>query len=230
MVMIYLVEDDHSIRELILYTLNNTGMTAEGFENPSNFWQAIEKQTPDLLILDIMLPEEDGISILKKLRNNPATAFLPIIMLTAKSAEYDKVNGLDSGADDYITKPFSMMELISRIKALLRRTVTTAESTDKDTIVYEKLSVNRKNHTVIAEGRTVTVTLKEFELLYLLMQNPHQVFDRDRLLEDIWGYAFDGENRTVDVHIRTLRQKLGDCACYIETVRGIGYKLGGDSQ
>jgi two-component system alkaline phosphatase synthesis response regulator PhoP len=230
MVMIYLVEDDHSIRELILYTLNNTGMTAEGFENPSNFWQAIEKQIPDLLILDIMLPEEDGISILKKLRNNPATAFLPIIMLTAKSAEYDKVNGLDSGADDYITKPFSMMELISRIKALMRRTVTTAESTDKDTIVYGRLSVNRKNHTVIAEGRTVTVTLKEFELLYLLMQNPHQVFDRDRLLEDIWGYAFDGENRTVDVHIRTLRQKLGDCACYIETVRGVGYKLGGDGQ
>lgn len=228
--MIYLVEDDHSIRELILYTLNNTGMTAEGFENPSNFWQAIEKQIPDLLILDIMLPEEDGISILKKLRNNPTTAFLPIIMLTAKSAEYDKVNGLDSGADDYITKPFSMMELISRIKALLRRTVTTAESTDKDTIVYGRLSVNRKNHTVIAEGRTVTVTLKEFDLLYLLMQNPHQVFDRDRLLEDIWGYAFDGENRTVDVHIRTLRQKLGDCACYIETVRGVGYKLGGDDQ
>jgi two-component system alkaline phosphatase synthesis response regulator PhoP len=123
-----------------------------------------------------------------------------------------------------------MMELISRIKALLRRTVTTAESTDKDTIVYGRLSVNRKNHTVIAEGRTVTVTLKEFELLYLLMQNPHQVFDRDRLLEDIWGYAFDGENRTVDVHIRTLRQKLGDCACYIETVRGVGYKLGGDGQ
>jgi two-component system alkaline phosphatase synthesis response regulator PhoP len=230
MVMIYLVEDDHSIRELILYTLNNTGMTAEGFENPSNFWQAIEKQIPDLLILDIMLPEEDGISILKKLRNNPTTAFLPIIMLTAKSAEYDKVNGLDSGADDYITKPFSMMELISRIKALMRRIVTTAESTDKDTIVYGRLSVNRKNHTVIAEGRTVTVTLKEFELLYLLMQNPHQVFDRDRLLEDIWGYAFDGENRTVDVHIRTLRQKLGDCACYIETVRGVGYKLGGDEQ
>jgi two-component system alkaline phosphatase synthesis response regulator PhoP len=230
MVMIYLVEDDHSIRELILYTLNNTGMTAEGFENPSNFWQAIEKQIPDLLILDIMLPEEDGISILKKLRNNPATAFLPIIMLTAKSAEYDKVNGLDSGADDYITKPFSMMELISRIKALMRRIVTTAESTDKDTIVYGRLSVNRKNHTVIAEGRTVTVTLKEIELLYLLMQHPHQVFDRDRLLEDIWGYAFDGENRTVDVHIRTLRQKLGDCACYIETVRGVGYKLGGDDQ
>ena len=228
--MIYLVEDDHSIRELILYTLNNTGMTAEGFETPAYFWQAMQESIPDLLILDIMLPGEDGISILKKLRSNPPTSTLPIIMLTAKSAEYDKVNGLDSGADDYITKPFSMMELISRIKALLRRTVTTAESTDKDTIVYGRLSVNRKNHTVIAEGRSITVTLKEFDLLYLLMQNPHQVFDRDRLLEDIWGYAFDGENRTVDVHIRTLRQKLGDCACYIETVRGVGYKLGGDSQ
>jgi two-component system alkaline phosphatase synthesis response regulator PhoP len=227
--MIYFIEDDHNIRELVLYTLNNCDMQAIGFETPSEFWQALEQHLPRLILLDIMLPEEDGISILKKLRQNPTTAHLPIMMLTAKTTELDKVTGLDSGADDYLTKPFSMMELISRIKALLRRTLP--QKSDKvEEIVCHNLRINRISHTVTANGKPISVTLKEFELLWLFMENPHQVFDRDQLLEKIWGYSFDGENRTVDVHIRTLRQKLGDCACYIETVRGIGYKLGGNDQ
>lgn len=222
--MIYLIEDDNNIRELILYTLNNYGLEAVGFETPSAFWPALKEHTPDLILLDIMLPEEDGISILKKLRANAITSLLPIMLLTAKTAEYDKVLGLDSGADDYITKPFGMMELVSRIKALLRRT----RATQPDEYTYGNLTVNISRHTITANGRPVAATLKEFDLLCLLIRNPGVVFDRDQLLAQIWGYAFDGENRTVDVHVRTLRQKLGDCAGYIETVRGIGYKLGGN--
>ena len=224
--MIYLVEDDNNIRELIVYTLNNYGLEAAGFETPGDFWKAMKNQTPDLVLLDIMLPEEDGISILKKLRSNPATGLLPIMLLTAKAAEYDKVLGLDSGADDYITKPFGMMELVSRIKALLRRT----KGSQPEEYTFKELTVNTRQHTVTANGRPVSTTLKEFDLLCLLIRNPGMVFDRDQLLEQVWGYAFDGENRTVDVHIRTLRQKLGDCAEYIETVRGVGYKLGGGNQ
>lgn len=223
--LIYLVEDDNSIRELVAYTLHSAGFQAEGFEKPSAFWHACETKLPDLVLLDLMLPEEDGISILKKLRQAPHTKKLPIILLTAKSSEYDKIMGLDSGADDYVAKPFSMMELLARVKALLRRT-----ERNEAEVVYSmgSLSVNQTRHEVRVDGSEVTLTLKEFELLCLLMENKGRVLTRDQLLNRIWGYGFDGENRTVDVHIRTLRQKLGKCGEYIETVRGVGYKIGGN--
>ena len=221
--LIYLVEDDNSIRELVAYTLQSTGFQAEGFDKPSAFWHRMEMQLPDLVLLDLMLPEEDGISILKKLRNDPKTKKMPIILLTAKSSEYDKVMGLENGADDYVAKPFSMMELLARVKALLRR----VEKDDDDSIVVGSLSVNKTRHEVKVNGENVTLTLKEFDLLCLLMENKGKVLTRDQLLNSIWGYEFDGENRTVDVHIRTLRQKLGVCGEYIETVRGVGYKVGG---
>lgn len=223
--LIYLVEDDNSIRELVAYTLQSAGFQAEGFERPSAFWYACERKLPDLVLLDLMLPEEDGISILKKLRQSPRTKKLPIILLTAKSSEYDKIMGLDSGADDYVAKPFSMMELLARVKALLRRTERSEEE-----VIYSmgSLSVNQTRHEVWVDGAEVVLTLKEFELLCLLMENQGRVLTRDQLLNSIWGYGFDGENRTVDVHIRTLRQKLGKCGGYIETVRGVGYKIGGN--
>ena len=222
--LIYLVEDDNSIRELVAYTLQSGGFRAEGFEKPSAFWHACESQLPDLVLLDLMLPEEDGISILKKLRSEPKTKKMPIILLTAKSSEYDKVMGLENGADDYVAKPFSMMELLARVKALLRR----VEKDENADLVVGSLSVNKERHEVLAKGEAVTLTLKEFELLCLLMENKGKVLTRDQLLNSIWGYEFDGENRTVDVHIRTLRQKLGECGEYIETVRGVGYKVGGN--
>lgn len=222
--LIYLVEDDSSIRELVAYTLQSAGFQAEGFEKPSAFWHALEQATPDLVLLDLMLPEEDGISILKKLRSNVKTEDLPIILLTAKSSEYDKVLGLESGADDYIAKPFGMMELLARVKALLRRT---EKKTSADFVVGS-LSVSKSRHEVKVGQQEVVLTLKEFELLCLLLENRGRVLSRDQLLNHIWGYSFDGENRTVDVHIRTLRQKLGSCGEYIETVRGVGYKIGGN--
>lgn len=222
--LIYLVEDDNSIRELVAYTLQSAGFQAEGFERPSAFWSACQTQLPDLVLLDLMLPEEDGISILKKLRQDSRTKKLPIILLTAKSSEYDKVVGLETGADDYVAKPFGMMELLARVKALLRRV-----DKDEDTgYSVGVLSVNKSRHEVKANGVEVTLTLKEFELLCLLLENKGKVLTRDQLLNSIWGYEFDGENRTVDVHIRTLRQKLGSCGEYIETVRGVGYKVGGN--
>ena len=220
--MIYVVEDDNGIRELLLYTLNGSGYETSGFSAPSYFWEAMEKEIPQLILLDIMLPGEDGISVLKKIRANPATAQIPIIMVTAKSAEYDKVEGLDNGADDYITKPFGMMELVSRVKALLRRTV----SAPTPTLTYGDIEIQPASRTLLVKGEPVTVTLKEFELLQLLLKHPSRVYPREELLEKIWGYTFEGESRTLDVHIRTLRQKLGDYGKYIETVRGIGYKLG----
>ncbi len=223
--MIYLVEDDNSIRELVTYTLNSSGMETEGFERPSDFWKAMDSKQPSLVILDIMLPEESGLSVLKKLRNSQATRRLPVMMLTAKSTEYDKVVGLDSGADDYVAKPFGMMELLSRVKALLRRTGGADEEFEYR---VGDLYLNTNQHTVKVKGETVTLTLKEYEVLTLLIKNRGIVFDRDRLLNTIWGYSFDGENRTVDVHIRTLRHKLGACGDYIETVRGVGYKFGSD--
>ena len=222
--MIYLVEDDNSIRELVLYTLNASGLEAEGFERPSAFWGAMERQKPELVILDIMLPEEDGLSILRQLREKDR--LLPVMMLTAKSTEYDKVVGLDAGADDYLAKPFGMMELMARVKALLRRSARREERTGQYTL--GRLALNTAQHTVKVDGEAVTLTLKEFELLQLLLEHKGMVFSRDQLLNRVWGYAFDGENRTVDVHIRTLRQKLGPCGDYIETVRGVGYKIGGD--
>lgn len=225
--MIYCVEDDSNIRELVVYTLESTGMKARGFENGRAFMEALAFETPELVLLDIMLPGEDGIEILKKLRNGAKTKDIPVIMLTAKGSEYDKVIGLDSGADDYITKPFGMMELVSRIKAVLRRTIR-----KKEEMKYQigNLLIDVEKHLVKVDGKTVTLTLKEFELLEKLMKNRYIVLTRDRLLEEIWGYDFTGETRTVDVHVRTLRQKLGNAGELIETVRGVGYRIGGDNE
>lgn len=222
--MIYLVEDDNSIRDLVVYTLGTTGFEAKGFEYPSQFWKAMDAQLPDLILLDIMLPEEDGLSILKKLRTASPTARIPVIMLTAKGTEYDKVVGLDSGADDYIPKPFGMMELISRVKAMLRRT---ERSVSTGSYTLGNLYVSAEKHTVRVDDSPVTLTLKEFEMLCYLLENRDIVLTRDQLHDRIWGYDFDGESRTVDVHIRTLRQKLGSAGELIKTVRGIGYKIGG---
>ena len=222
--MIYLLEDDDSIRDLVLYTLQSQGMEARGFPLPSAFWEAVAEHIPSLVLLDIMLPEEDGISVLKKLRSSARTSKLPVIMLTAKGTEYDKVLGLDAGADDYLAKPFGMMELLSRIRALLRRT-----QQETDTYRCGVLTVDRIRHTVTVNGQKVILTQKEFEVLCLLLKNRGQVLSRERLIEDVWGYAFTGESRTVDVHIRTLRQKLGEAGAYIETVRGYGYKISRES-
>lgn len=223
--MIYILEDDASIRKLVMYTLESQGLETEGFERPSAFWKALERRQPQLLLLDIMLPEEDGLQILKRLRSNPATKALPVLLLTAKGAEYDKVLGLDLGADDYIVKPFGMMELMARIRTALRHAGRETEPAD---VCYEvgDLWVDPKQHIVREGNREVTLTLKEFQLLCLLLERKGTVFTRDQLLNTIWGYEFDGASRTVDVHIRTLRQKLGEAGGYIETVRGIGYKIG----
>ena len=226
--MIYVLEDDESIRELIIYTLNGQKMEAKGFSTPSEFWEAISEKVPSLVLLDIMLPEEDGFSILEKLRAAPATKRLPIIMLTAKGSEYDIVRGLDVGADDYIPKPFRMMELLSRIRALLRR--SGANDGRMEEYRVGNLYVNPTRHEVQVDGKDVVLTLKEFELLNLLISRQGIVFTRAQLLDEIWGYGFDGESRTVDVHVRTLRQKLGPAGNYIETVRGIGYKIGGEKE
>lgn len=226
--MIYVLEDDESIRELIIYTLNGQKVEAKGFSTPSEFWEAISEKVPSLVLLDIMLPEEDGFSILEKLRAAPATKRLPIIMLTAKGSEYDIVRGLDIGADDYIPKPFRMMELLSRIRALLRR--SGANDGRMEEYRVGNLYVNPTRHEVQVDGKDVVLTLKEFELLNLLISRQGIVFTRAQLLDEIWGYGFDGESRTVDVHVRTLRQKLGPAGNYIETVRGIGYKIGGEKE
>lgn len=225
--MIYFLEDDDSIRELVVYTLNNTDLPAEGFHRPAEFWAAMEQQIPALILLDIMLPEEDGMKVLKKLRAAPATAHVPVMMVTAKSGEYDKVVGLDAGADDYLTKPFGIMELVSRVKALLRR-AGTASSAETEYRLGD-LYVNPSRHEVRVVGQPVSLTYKEFELLCLLLENKGRVLNRDTILDRVWGYTFDGESRTVDVHIRTLRTKLGVCGDLVETVRGMGYKIGGDT-
>ena len=220
--MIYCVEDEKNIRELVTYTLVTTGMETEGFEDGKGFWQAMKKQKPSLILLDIMLPGEDGMEILKKLKSSPATQEIPVIMVTAKSSEYDKVIGLDEGADDYIAKPFGMMELVSRVKAVLRRTSPKEEKE----LTAPGLSVDLNRHKVMVEGEEIALTLKEFELLSKLLKNRNMVLTRDRLLEEIWGYDYIGETRTVDVHIRTLRQKLKSAGELIETVRGVGYRIG----
>lgn len=222
--MIYLVEDDDSIRELIVYTLNNLGMKTIGFSIPSSFWKSMKDALPTVILLDVMLPEEDGLHILKKIRSTPAYKKLPVMMLTAKTSEYDKVVGLDLGADDYVPKPFGMMELVARIKALIRRT----EDVATELIEYRigDLYVCPSKHIVKVDGHEILLTLKEFEILCLLLENRDIVLTRDQLLDKIWGYSFDGENRTVDVHIRTLRHKLGLAGDFIKTVRGVGYKIG----
>lgn len=220
--MIYVVEDDSSIRELIVYTLTSMNLDAIGFENPSEFWAQMKKQLPTLIMLDVMLPEEDGIEILKQIRKNSETELLPVMMVTAKTSEYDRINGLDNGADDYIAKPFSMMEMVARVKALLRRTSTKEKQKE---YFLDNLYVCPAKHMVKVDGKDVLLALKEFELLCLLLQNRGIVLTRDQLLNKIWGYAFDGESRTVDVHIRTLRQKLGNASNVIKTIRGVGYKI-----
>ena len=222
--MIYLVEDDDSIRELVLYTLHTTGFEAEGFRNAADFWQALEKELPQLVLLDIMLPDEDGLHILKRLRAGAETADLPVMMLTAKSSEYDRVVGLDSGADDYMPKPFGMMELVSRVRALLRRAAKPAAE-DKF-FTAGSLAVDVKRRAVTVDGEPVILTYKEFELLCYLLENRGVVLSRDQILTKIWDYNYSGETRTVDVHIRTLRQKLGAGGTLIETVRGVGYRMG----
>ena len=224
--MIYLVEDDDSIRELVLYTLHTTGFEAEGFRNAADFWQALEKELPQLVLLDIMVPDEDGLHILKRLRAGAETADLPVMMLTAKSSEYDRVVGLDSGADDYMPKPFGMMELVSRVRALLRRAAKPAAE-DK-LFTAGSLAVDVKRRAVTVDGEPVILTYKEFELLCYLLENRGVVLSRDQILTKIWDYNYSGETRTVDVHIRTLRQKLGDAGALIETVRGVGYRLAQD--
>lgn len=224
--MIYLVEDDDNIRELVLYTLHTTGFEAEGFRNAADFWQALEKELPQLVLLDIMLPDEDGLHILKRLRAGAETADLPVMMLTAKSSEYDRVVGLDSGADDYLPKPFGMMELVSRVRALLRRAAKPAAE-DK-LFTAGSLAVDVKRRAVTVDGEPVILTYKEFELLCYLLENRGVVLSRDQILTKIWDYNYSGETRTVDVHIRTLRQKLGDAGALIETVRGVGYRLAQD--
>ena len=221
--MIYCVEDERNIRELLVYTLGTTGFEAKGFGDGKEFKKALKEELPELILLDIMLPGEDGLSLLKKLKSSQKTKEIPVIMVTAKGAEYDKVIGLDGGADDYVTKPFGMMELVSGIKAVLRR--TKKEQGDGQYSIGN-LSIDLKKHLVFVDGKQVTLTLKEFELLGRLVQNTNIVLTRDRLLEDIWGYDFDGETRTVDVHVRTLRQKLGSAGDMIQTVRGVGYRLG----
>ena len=219
--MIYLLEDDDSIRKLVLYGLDSQGFQAKGFALPSEFWRAMDAEMPELVLLDIMLPEEDGLSILRKLRARPATKRLPIIMLTAKNSEYDRVIGLDHGADDFVSKPFSMLELIARIRAVLRRAEPAQASGD---FSLGLLFVSPDRHEV--GGKDVTLTNKEFELLCLLLRNKGIVLTRATLMDRVWGFESERENRTLDVHIRTLRVKLGEAGSYIETVRGIGYKVG----
>lgn len=221
--MVYILEDDDNIRKLIKYSLDSQRFETKDFALPSQFWQALEKQTPDLLLLDIMLPEEDGISILKKLRSNKDSSSIPVIMLTAKDSECDVVAGLDAGADDYVTKPFGMMALVSRIKAVLRR----YEKNDSRKEVLEAcgITIDENRHSVFAGSQQIFLTVKEFDLLLMLMKNRGNVLTREHLMENIWEVSAEIESRTVDVHIRTLRQKLGEYENNIETIRGVGYKF-----
>ena len=221
---IYYVEDDTSIRELVLYALKTAEFQVMGFENAASFYKKMKEQQPDLILLDIMLPDEDGVSILKKLKSRPDTENIPVIMMTAKSSEYDKVLGLDSGADDYITKPFGVMELISRVKAVIRRSDRSKGSTG-EVLKIGELVLDEQKHEVYAHGQEVSLTFKEFELLCYLMKNRGLVLSRDKILNTIWNYEYEGESRTVDVHIGSLRQKLGTCGDFIKTIRGIGYKI-----
>lgn len=223
---IYLLEDDDSIRKLVIYALGSQGYEAQGFDRPSDFWSAMEGPQPALILLDIMLPEEDGLSILQKLRASAATKRIPVIMLTAKNTEYDRVVGLDSGADDFISKPFGMMELVARVRAVLRRTEQKPETEDYQ--VGDPF-VSPQRHVVRVAGEEVPLTNKEFELLCLLLEHQGMAMTRDAIMDGVWGQEFSRENRTLDVHVRTLRTKLGAAGHYIETVRGVGYKIGGAS-
>ena len=221
--MIYCVEDDSAIRDIEVYALRSTGFEAEGLENGEQLFEAIAKRVPELIILDVMLPGEDGLEILKRIRFSALTRSVPVIMATARGEEYDKITGLDSGADDYLVNSFGMMEMVSRVRAVLRRSGG-GESAQK-LLTLGSLALDPASHTVTVNGQAVTLTLKEFEILRTMMAKPGVVFTRDRLLSEVWGTDYDGETRTVDVHIRTLRQKLGDAGALIGTVRGVGYRM-----
>ena len=223
--MIYYVEDDDSIRELVVYTLTQMGMETKGFINADEFWIAMDQSLPDLILLDVMLPGEDGLQILARLHNDSRSRDIPVMMITAKSTEFDKVKGLDLGADDYIVKPFGMAELIARVRARLRRITPKA---DPDRLEFGGIVLDKRAHTVRIEGENTALTLKEYDLLCLLMENKGIAFSREQLLDKVWDYGYDGGTRTVDVHIQTLRAKLGRYGSRIETVRGVGYRFGGE--
>lgn len=221
---VFCVEDDASIRQLVLYALESAGFAARGFEDGESFFAALNTEEPDMVLLDIMLPGEDGILVLKRLKTTPKTQDIPVIMLTAKAAEYDKVIGLDLGADDYITKPFGVMELISRINAVLRRT---GEREAEDFLSFGLLSMDNPRRRVMVGENEIQLTFKEYELLHYLLRNQGLVLNREQMIESVWGFDFEGETRTVDMHIKSLRQKLGEAGAYIQTVRGVGYRIGG---
>ena len=223
--MIFVVEDDHGVRELELYALRQSGYEAEGFETPAAFRQALEKTVPDCVLLDVMLPGEDGLSLLRFLRRDARTRRVPVILVTARDAEMDKVKGLDCGADDYLTKPFGVMELLARVRALLRRT---QEETSSAVMTLGDVTLDRESHRVTAGGQEIALTHMEFELLAFLMAHAGTAFDREQLLSEVWGMDYFGGTRTVDVHVQTLRQKLGSCGSQIHTVRGVGYRMEGD--
>lgn len=220
--MIYCVEDDKSIRELMIYTLNTTGFEGRGCSCATDFWSCMKVDIPELIILDIMLPGEDGISILKKLKASPVTENIPVMLATARGEEYDKVRGLDMGADDYLVKPFGMMEMVSRIKAVLRRSKPTQT---KSIVKMANVVIDKSRHQVLSDGKDIVMTLKEYDLLLMLMENPGRVFTREQLLIGVWQSDADVETRTVDVHIGTLRTKLGNNSKLIKTVRGVGYRM-----
>ena len=224
--MIYLLEDDDSIRKLVSYALESQGYETKGFSHPEDFWAEMRNALPQLVLLDIMLPQEDGLSILSKLRENKETARLPVIMLTAKNSEYDRAFGLDLGADDYVSKPFGMMEMVARVRAVLRRT---ADSMGEQEYRMGELTVNPARHQVTVNGAPVQLTFKEFMLLELLLEANGSVLTRSVLMDKVWGLAAERENRTLDVHIRTLRAKLGSAGKYVETVRGVGYRMNGEA-
>lgn len=220
--MIWCVDDDNTIRDIEVYTLTSTGFAARGFTDGASMFEALKTEKPELIILDIMLPGEDGIEILKKLRTNSATQNIPVIMATAKGTEMDKIHGLDLGADDYLVKPFGVMEMVSRIKAVLRRC---SDTTNTKNLTAGNITMNIEEHLVMADGEKINLTLKEFEVLRLFMQTPGKVFTRENLLSSVWGVDYMGETRTVDMHIKTLRQKLGANGTLIKTVIGMGYRL-----
>ncbi|WP_353097385.1 response regulator transcription factor [Tissierella praeacuta] len=223
--LIYCVEDDESIRELVVYALKNNGFEAKGFEDSRELYNELNIKIPDLIILDIMLPSDDGYKVLSNIRQNNTTKDIPVIMLTAKNSEYDKVKGLDMGADDYISKPFGVMELISRINAVLRRSAKLKDNFNL--LCIDELCLDVKRRIVTVNGKEINLTFKEFELLHYLLKNKNIVLSRDKIMNEVWETDFEGESRTVDVHIRTLRLKLGDAGRIIQTIRNVGYKIGG---
>lgn len=223
--LIYCVEDDESIRELVIYALKNNGFQAKGFEDSHDLYNELNIKIPDLIILDIMLPSDDGYKVLANIKQNNSTKDIPVIMLTAKNSEYDKIKGLDMGADDYISKPFGVMELISRINAVLRRSIKLENNFNL--LCINELCLDVKKRIVTVNGKEINLTFKEFELLHYLLKNKNIVLSRDRIMNEVWETDFEGESRTVDVHIRTLRLKLGDAGRIIQTIRNVGYKIGG---